>query len=903
MNDMFYGGSLQSIIANNITLQLPMWVSEGFAEYAALKWDTNSDMFMRDVTVTENLVPINRLYGYFAYRGGQSIFWYLENKYGEQKVGDILNRIKSSRNVEQGLRSAIGIGVEELSERWQKDLKVQYWPDIAKREDPIDYARRLTDHKKDGGFYNTGPSISPQGDRIAFISNRDEYFSLYLMSAVDGSIISKLASGQQTANWEELHLLSPGISWSPDGKKVVVSTKAGEEDALVFVDVATGQQEKLTFGLDGIFSVAWSPRGDRLAFAGTKAHRSDLFVYNLSTKALTNVTDDIFSDQEPIWAPDGSSLIFASDRAGARPDSVVDIRVFDTNQLDLYRIDLASRKIDRLTDWKGSDESSPVFAPDGKRIMFISDRNGINNIYQLDVTTLAWKPVTNSLHGVYHLSLSRDGTKLAFSALRAGGFDIFVLRNPLDRQLKMAELEPSNFYKLKQGAATLPDSGAVALADSAAPAGPVAADSTQKAGAPDTTGAYGNNIQIDFSNYVFKDAYSENTPSDTMKSMVAKPTNNVDEEGNHRVYRYKLNFTPDLIYGNAGYDTFYGVTGMATMAFSDMLGDHQIVFQTNLLLDLKNSDWSLSYFYLPERIDYGFGGFHSARFVIIDDIFGGSLYRFRTYGAFAQAYYPLNKFERVETGFSWFNVTKENLDRPDYPTEDVMMVVPQLGYVYDTILWGYTAPVNGTRWKVNLFGTPRLGGEGISFVNFTGDWRTYLRLGRMYSLAFRLAGGVSVGEDPQKFIIGGVSNWINRTFEGGYVPLESAADYLFMQVGVPLRGHNYNAAFGSRYAMYNFEFRYPLFAFLQAGPLPIGLQSLSGAMFFDAGAAWNDNRSLQLFTRDEYGKVVSRDLLMGMGTGARIFFLAFLVKFDVGWAWNGSSFSAPRYYFSLGADF
>ena len=903
MNDMFYGGSLQSIIANNITLQLPMWVSEGFAEYAALKWDTNSDMFMRDVTVTENLVPINRLYGYFAYRGGQSIFWYLENKYGEQKVGDILNRIKSSRNVEQGLRSAIGIGVEELSERWQKDLKVQYWPDIAKREDPIDYARRLTDHKKDGGFYNTGPSISPQGDRIAFISNRDEYFSLYLMSAIDGSIISKLASGQQTANWEELHLLSPGISWSPDGKKVVVSTKAGEEDALVFVDVATGQQEKLTFGLDGIFSVAWSPRGDRLAFAGTKAHRSDLFVYNLSTKALTNVTDDIFSDQEPIWAPDGSSLIFASDRAGARPDSVVDIRVFDTNQLDLYRIDLASRKIDRLTDWKGSDESSPVFAPDGKRIMFISDRNGINNIYQLDVTTLAWKPVTNSLHGVYHLSLSRDGTKLAFSALRAGGFDIFVLRNPLDRQLKMAELEPTNFYKLKQGAAALPDSGAVALADSAAPAGLVAADSTQKAGAPDTTGAYGSNIQIDFSNYVFKDAYSENTPSDTMKSMVAKPTNNVDEEGNHRVYRYKLNFTPDLIYGNAGYDTFYGVTGMATMAFSDMLGDHQIVFQTNLLLDLKNSDWSLSYFYLPERIDYGFGGFHSARFVIIDDIFGGSLYRFRTYGAFAQAYYPLNKFERVETGFSWFNVTKENLDRPDYPTEDVMMVVPQLGYVYDTILWGYTAPVNGTRWKVNLFGTPRLGGEGISFVNFTGDWRTYLRLGRMYSLAFRLAGGVSVGEDPQKFIIGGVSNWINRTFEGGYVPLESAADYLFMQVGVPLRGHNYNAAFGSRYAMYNFEFRYPLFAFLQAGPLPIGLQSLSGAMFFDAGAAWNDNRSLQLFTRDEYGKVVSRDLLMGMGTGARIFFLAFLVKFDVGWAWNGSSFSAPRYYFSLGADF
>jgi hypothetical protein len=44
-------------------------------------------------------------------------------------------------------------------------------------------------------------------------------------------------------------------------------------------------------------------------------------------------------------------------------------------------------------------------------------------------------------------------------------------------------------------------------------------------------------------------------------------------------------------------------------------------------------------------------------------------------------------------------------------------------------------------------------------------------------------------------------------------------------------------------------------------------------------------------------------MLMGMGTGARVFFLAFLLKIDVGWAWNGSSFSEPRYYFSMGSDF
>jgi len=78
--------------------------------------------------------------------------------------------------------------------------------------------------------------------------------------------------------------------------------------------------------------------------------------------------------------------------------------------------------------------------------------------------------------------------------------------------------------------------------------------------------------------------------------------------------------------------------------------------------------------------------------------------------------------------------------------------------------------MNGTRYNVSLFGTPKLGNNGLSFVNLTGDYRTYLRLGRNYSIALRFAGGGSFGRNPQKFIIGGVDNWINRTFETGYVP-------------------------------------------------------------------------------------------------------------------------------------
>jgi Tol biopolymer transport system component len=911
VNDMFYGGSIQSIISNNITLQLPLWLNEGLAEYEALQWDTDSDMFLRDATVHEYLPAIKDLYGYFAYRGGQSVWWYIANKYGDQKIGEILNRIKSTRSVDGGFRGSIGLSIEELSERWTKEQKVMYWPDIAKRDEPADYARRLTDHKKEGGFYNTSPAITPQGDKIAFITNRNDYFDIYLMNAVDGKIIDKLVSGNTTENFEELHLLTPGMSFSPDGKRLALAAKAGEEDAVLIINIETGDEEKLTFGLEGIFSVSWSPDGSKLAFVGNTATQSDIYTYEFATKTLTNLTDDVFSDQWPSWSPDGTTLYFSSDRAGEKDSPKV--MHLGHNQMDLYSINVSTKAITRITDWPNSDESSVVVSPDGKKIIFVSDRNGINNMYLMELDTRKFRPITNSLSGVYQLSLSKDGTKLAFASLNHAGFDVFLLRNPFERTIKLAELERSEFFKGRYVVSQ--DSTVVRTVQSGGGQHDTLAarDTTSggrslvllpKPAPPDTSIRYGGNIQIDFSNYVFKDSLDQSVPTDSTIQKSPKIANNLDEEGNYKVNKYKLNFTPDIIYGNAGYNTFYGVTGSTVMAFSDLMGDHQIIFMTSLQLDLKNSDYGLQYYYLPNKIDYGIGGFHSARFVYIygpdSNVY---LYRFRTYGAGISASDPFSRYDRMEFGFNWYNISKENLEDASEPIQARTVLLPSISYVHDTSLWGLINPVNGSRYRFNLFGTPKLGADGLSFVNLTWDYRTYLRLGRYYSLAFRLSGGGSFGANPQKFIVGGVDNWINRSFEGGYVPLQNAEDYMFLQVGTPLRGYNYNALIGSRYGLFNFEFRYPLLALLQAGPLPIGLQSLGGVMFFDAGSAWTREKDFVGLTRNADGKLVTQDLLMGMGTGARIYFLGFLVKFDVAWAWYWSGFSEPKYYFSLGTDF
>lgn len=907
INDMFYGGSLQSIIANNITLQLPLWLNEGLAEYEALKWDTNSDMFMRDATIHGYLPPIPYLDGYLAYRGGQSVWYYIASKYGEQKIAEILARIRGMRSVDGGFRSALGLSLDELSERWQKEQRVMYWPDIAKREEPTDFARRLTDHKKDGSFYNTSPALSPQGDRLAFISNRDDYFDVFIMNTIDGSIETKLVKGQRTPEFEELHLLTPGISWSRDGKRIALAVKGGAKDAIIIIDVDSRKRTRLDLEFDGIFSVDWSPVDDKLAFVGNRRQNSDIYVYDLGTKELTNLTNDIFSDSDPAWSSDGKKVYFASDRGefldGRAVPANFKMQNYPYEQKDLYAVDISTKTITRITDYPNSDQSSPVLASDGKHLLFVSDMNGINNIYAKNLEDGTVRPITNSLNGVYQLSLSRDGNRLAFASLSRGGFDIFLMRMPFERDLKLTELEPTEYFKRLERLAQR-RAPAKELKSDFAPS-PLAdtADLVIEVEKKDTARLYGEGVEIDFRSYVFGEGADTLAAGRTDTAKLPAVSDNLDEQGNYKISKYKLNFSPDIVYANAGYSTYYGVQGSTIMAFSDMLGNHQIYLLTNLLIDLKNSDYAAAYFYLQDRIDYGIQAFHSARFLLVDDPFGGSIYRFRTYGASGIAAFPTSRFTRFEFGLSWFNVSRENLDFAVVPIQRRSLLVPSLSYVEDTSLWGLTAPNNGRRSNFTIYGSPKLANDGLEFVSVTGDYRLYYKLWADYSYALRLAGGGSFGRNPQRFVIGGVDNWINRQFEDNRIPIENAEDFIFLTAGIPLRGYNYNARIGTKYFLVNNEFRFPFFGYLSAGPLPFFLQSLNGAFFLDVGGAWTKNRDFQAFARDREGNVYMKDLLTGVGTGIRLVLLGFLVKFDVAWSFDWHSFSRPKYYFSLGADY
>jgi len=971
MRDLLYGGTVQNIIAKGITLQLPLWYHEGMAEYLASGWETNSDMFIRDAIINEYLPDINQLGGYYAYRGGQALFKYIADKYGEQKIGELLKQVQNAGNVQNGLKAGIGLTIEELNDRWKKSLKREYWPEISFRKDPDEIAKRLTDNKKVGGFYNTSPAISPQGDKIVFISDRDIFLDLYLMDINKPDDVEKIISSGRTNDFEELNVLFPALTWAPDNKRIAVSTKSGGFDRITIVDVIEGDSKELPFKFSGIESVSWSFDGSKIAFNASNESQSDIYIYDFEKDKIENLTNDIFSDMNPSWSHDGKWIIFSSDRGEFTDRYKIpedhEMYKHDYKNIDLYTLNVETEKIYRITDWEYSGEKSAVISPDGKYMIFVSDYNGIDNLYKKEINNFENPedllkqpslPLTNSLNGINQLSITEDGKKLVFTSLFNQGYNIYLLNNPFEMQPLGEKIEPTNYMKMmfaKGNAAGLfanspndetladtksdsnstqveigkedvsennlittktdslsSDSINVAVIDSTV----IASDDSTAITKSDTTKTKddepiiftGQLAQSDsvkskdeYTNYIFG---SKEIASDTTSQKYRDTTfiANLDEDGNFLVNKYKINFSPDLIYANAGYSTLYGLLGTTVLSFSDMLGNHRLVGVTSLQVDLKNSDYGLAYYYLPERIDFGFEGFHTARFIYINRGQGSQLFRYRNFGFVASASYPLSRFYRLEGSLSYLNVSSENLDNYNDPTEKVSYVIPSIGFVHDNTFWGYYSPIEGSRYRITFFGNPGIGSSQHSFYSTVWDFRQYYRFWFDNGFAMRFSGGISGGNNPQRFFLGGVDNWINRSFASGDIPIESTSDFAFLTPGLPLRGYDYGEKIGTKYSLLNLELRVPLIRYLVTGPLPLLFQNILGSIYFDAGTAWNYNKQLQLFTKNENGNTVTKDLLMGTGIGLRMYFI-FLWKFDFAWAYNVEGFSKPRFYLSIGTDF
>jgi DNA-binding beta-propeller fold protein YncE len=894
LNEMFYAGSIQIALVSQA--QIPLWMNEGLAEFESLGGlDVQTDMFMRDLALSQQLRGLNELGGYLAYRGGQTFYAYIERQYGRSKVSELIHKLRNSQTLSQAFEATFGKSLEDFSEEWVNAMKKMYWPDLDRFMRLDDFAQRLTNHTKDDNFYYSSPAISPDGNRVAFISDRDGDFGIYIMDLATRRM-TKLISSGRSLDFEELNILTPGISWSPRGDKLAISAKSGGEDALYIVDVRTGDYEKFTASLPTMTSAAWSPDGRYIAVEGVRAEQPDLYLFDVERKAFVQLTNDLFTESSPTWSPDGLYVYFISERgdnlgSGYTARAGYTMWTHPIANRDVYRIDITTGTIERITRDPSSRKSSIAVSSDGKRLLFVADSNGIGNLYLHELATGRTYPLTNSMSGLMQLSLSRDDSKLVFAAQNQVGYDLFLIRNPF--ALRPIDSLPLTRFKQLQYEQQSKIRALTSIADSL------------RNVVPPSFQGYGQ-FDVEFPRML---ATTSTAPVDTIGQRGAFTPST--EPGYDLTPRpYKITITNDLLLGTAGYNTLWGTgQSLIQMLFSDIMGDHQIFGQVAFWQDLRNTLFYFQYAYLPGIVDYLFT---ANQFSVIWALpYGGLGYAYnllRTYGAGAEAVYAWTTFQRIELGMRWVGIDRENLQIPTDPGYTANYLIPSVRYVYDNTDFGFLAPYRGIRANVSADFSPLT----KPFTVLTADVRWYIPVYRyLYGAMIRFAGGISTGGSPRRFHLGGAGdNWFNRTIAYDATIFEQPEDLAFLQIAMPLRGFALGQQTGTRYVLLNAEWRFPIFYALAGGPIPLSIGGLLGSLFLDIGAAWNETETIALrppqYIVDAYGDTHSiytpGTIMMGTGIGLRTVLAGFPLKIDIAWRYDGQYWSPPWWLFSIGLD-
>ncbi len=557
-----------------------------------------------------------------------------------------------------------------------------------------------------------------------------------------------------------------------------------------------------------------APNGT-LVFVTKSGENDALHLYNLLDRKLIESIRfrSLVSIGSASWSPDARKIVFSSiDKSGNN---------------DLYIYDLDAKSLTRLTN-DYYDDRDPAWSPDGKTIVFASDRNpyGLKNKHNLflyDVASGAIEYLTYGNDNYLSPAWSKDGTRLAFTCDAGGAQNIWMM----DMRTPSTNLRPMKKVTHFVTAAFDP-----------------------------TWTADGDIVFTAFEKFSFQirmleNAYGIADTSTTVRlvDLMAKgnpwEAKSITAKSEVRTYKYEGDYSLDIAQSTVSTDPVFGTSGGAAIALSDLLGNDQyyfLLYNTAQSQDelLSSFNLAISRISLKHRTSFAYGiyRFTGRRYDLTDR---DEFFYERVFGGYFAMSYPLTKFQRIEASVSLSNSNKD----ADLQLEDrkALLLSNSLQFVHDNSLWGPSGPLDGSRFSLTLAYTSDIQYSNVNYYSVIFDYRNYQRLSQRSAFASRFWLWYNGGKEARRFVLGG--SW-------------------------DLRGYPRWSIRGEKLWLTSQELRFP---FLDAlGVIfPFGgvvFSSIRGAVFFDAGSAWDDKYN------QTYGSV---------GTGLRLNLGGVLVlRYDIG---------------------
>ncbi|MBN2029561.1 PD40 domain-containing protein [bacterium] len=397
---------------------IPPWFAEGMAQFqrAGLDydtWDTHRDMVLRMAVLEGELLSLNEMAHFDknslgnerVYNQGYGLTLYMVQRYGEEVVRELVQAMKQPLQMDfsGAVRKVLNLSESELYDEWVVWLRDHYCAGIDLVQQSL-FVGKIIQEKGSGNFY---PVISPDGSRMAFLSNRGmDYLSQ------TGLWIADLQSGKSRKITSGV---TSSLSWSPNGNQLVYAKRTDRTTQgsyyydLYRYDLGKDEEKRMTYSLRARHP-DWSRDNQRLVCVVEQDGTSNLVIVDTDGQNIHPITsfqngEEIFS---PRWFDQDRKILFAFSEDGEGRD----IAVIDSSG-SCFQYVLKTE----------NDERDPFPGDDGNVIYFSSDRTGIFNLYQLEYTSGKIAQLTNVLGGAFMPAVSREG-QLVYSLFTAEGYHL-----------------------------------------------------------------------------------------------------------------------------------------------------------------------------------------------------------------------------------------------------------------------------------------------------------------------------------------------------------------------------------------------------------------------------------------------------------------------------------------------
>ena len=780
----------QSLVRQNV----PLWVSEGHADFVAGHWAPVDLATVRDAAVADALPKMTELEGYgdfnnprLIYNIGHAAFEFIESRWGREGVRQFLFSMRKAviGGGENAYEDAFKLKPDEFDQQFEKYLKDRFKP-YRDKERPADFGRNLAPNPERSVFTQAlTVEPSPSGDLFAVmtLNRRDREYDIVLVSSKDGAVVRNLTGGFDHDMGFD-YLTIPGsrwntvswLSWNPGGDQLAYFVRTGDYRTLIIQNVVTGRidQRVALKGLDAPESPGFSPGGRQVVFSALRDARSDIYTVDLASRAVTNLTNDDFADYGPVFSPDGASVVYMARVSGNEKLFRFELAAKRKTQLTFgTHDDAAARFLDRDTIVFPSTATDPSVPVEPEAAV-----NGtVYNLWTLNLNSGSLQQYTDSLGGTYTPVVMKtpEGQKIAFISYYKGDYGLHTVE--LKKPIHTAE-----------------------SADFGAP-GPI----------------------IDFQ---------------------APLTHLLSADNKRRKGTFEKLFfdgMPPIALGVTSGGDVYGGTAVS---FTDVLGDHRVTAYVASVQQYRSI--AGSYVNLSRRFQLAVQGFSQTQFfygqysgLLYDPAYAVYVDRdmamaTRSYhGGSVFGIYPLDAYRRIELsgGLVYFRERYNDSALEEASSQYQMaaygqtlfndgFVVPfGVAFVQETTVFREFGPLSGNTLRFGYEIAPGIG-RALSRQSLDLDMRSYRRLAGNGLLALRLRGFKSWGSYP---------------------------DFTYFGGNHEMRGYDYLEFVGQNAVFANAELRFP---FIEAMLTPIGVVGGARAVLFaNIGGGWFNNTGYKFWTR------------------------------------------------------